>query len=67
MKKLARILIGAGIGCAIATAFLVVLIFCMELAYTRGLRYDDMDLAYVSWGILVTAPIVGGWYAWVRS
>ena len=67
LRKLARIAIGAGIGCAVALAFLVVMIFCLEWAYTKGLRYDDMDLAYFSWGVLMVAPILGGWWAWVRA
>lgn len=68
MRTLARILLGAGIGCAIACATLVVLIFITEaLLYPRGFRYDDMSLAYLSWGLLMAAPIVGGWWAWVRS
>lgn len=63
MRTLARIAIGAGIGCAVATAALVVLIGLLEWQHVT---YEDMDLAYVSWGMLMTAPIVGGWWGWVR-
>jgi hypothetical protein len=66
VRTIGRILVGAGIGCAIATAALVVVIFVAEYAYSRGFRYDDMSLAYLSWGTLMAAPIVGGWWAWVR-
>lgn len=66
MKTLGRILIGAGVGCAIATAFLVCFIAVLEYAYSRGLRYEDMTLAYFSWGLLMAAPVVGGWWSWVR-
>lgn len=66
MRTLARIALGAGVGCAIATAFLVVVIAGLEYAYSRGLRYDDMTLAWFSWGVLMVAPIIGGWWMWVR-
>jgi hypothetical protein len=68
VRTLARIAIGAGIGCAVATAALVVVIFVVEaLLVPRGLRYDDMTWAQVSYALLVAAPIVGGWAAWVRA
>ena len=66
MRTLGRILIGAGIGCAAVFAFLVCLILFTEgVLYPRGFRYDDMTLAYFSWMLLITAPIIGGWKGWV--
>jgi hypothetical protein len=68
VRTLARIAIGAGIGCAVATAFLICMITFVEtVLYPRGVRYDDLTLAYFSWGLLMAAPIVGAWWAWVRS
>ena len=67
MRTLWRILVGAGVGCAVATAFLVCFIFVAEYGYAQwGWRYEDMTLAYFSWALLMAAPIVGGWWAWVR-
>jgi hypothetical protein len=67
LRLLRRVLVGAGLGLGFALAFLVCLIVVVEYAYSKwGFRYDDMDLAYLSWGLLMAAPIVGGWFAWVR-
>lgn len=67
MRTLARIFFGAIVGLIAALVLLIALIFVLEALYTRGLRYDDMTLAWFSWGVLMSAPIVGGWWGWVRS
>lgn len=62
-----RILIGALAGLALAVAFLVLVIVFSEAMIAQGWvgRYDDATMALIFQGILVGAPIVGGWKAWV--
>lgn len=67
MKAIGRVLVGAGVGLGVAVGILVVLIIISEWAIAHGWldRYDDVLLAMICQGILVGAPIVGGWKAWV--
>lgn len=66
LRSLARITLGALAGLVLATTALVVAIIVSEYAISRGWleRYDDATAAFVTQGILVGAPIVGGWKAW---
>ena len=64
MRKVSRILIGAGLSTAVATAACVVLIGFTE---RFGIRYEDTTVAPWMMGFLIAAPVLGGWWAWVTS
>lgn len=66
MRRAGDVALGALVGLGVAIVLLIVAIFVLEAAYARGWRYDDLAVAYVFQGVLVAAPIVGGWWAWVR-
>ena len=62
-----RILGGALAGVVVATAALLVFIIVSEYALSRGWvgRYDDYTMAVICQVILVSAPVIGAWRAWI--
>lgn len=64
---LARIALGAAIGLGVMVAGWVVALVVTEALRARyGWEVDYLTLAQVELVTLVGAPIVGGWYGWVR-
>lgn len=68
MRTLGRILAGAGVGLAIAVAISVVVIIATEAAIARRWMdvYDDATMALLLQVLLMSGPIVGGWWMWIR-
>lgn len=68
MRTLGRILAGAGVGLVIATVICTLVIIASEYALARGWmdRYDDVTLALLMQVLLMSGPIVGGWWMWAR-
>lgn len=68
LRTLGRIALGAAVGLGIAVAICLVVIVVSEWALSRGWidRYDDVTLALLMQVILMSAPIIGGWWAWAR-
>ena len=68
MRTIGRILAGASVGLAVAVAISVLVIIISEWALARGWmdRYDDVTMALCLQILLMSAPILGGWWAWAR-
>ena len=64
-----KVLGGALLGVVVATGVLICLIVVSEWAISKGWldRYDDATLAVIAQAILVGAPIIGGWKAWIST